>query len=667
MSVEGIKSQMTAKNVLDIIMECNKLTTSLPRIKWTESILGLLTQLMDMCIEFTSVNFTKVISTQEFHQWAKVASWKAGALEEIFNSVIDSLPIETACRVFHTLIHLEAFLSNLDSSDLDVVGLLQAMIKRCEKFFKAHIHQVMRSKEWFLLPKSIQSRIMENSAYLYLGDFAGPQIKPPAKVSLRLKQTTSLDKPMKSGMPQLTGNLRKGNQPIKQLSLARSNSTKNLPTKEGGVTKPRSKERPKSFIHVNGSDQTAAGCSKATASSSCMLSHQPPKQRKTSFTSKLSEQVRTSFSQSRSESLPKDSLEKLKTNEKSSGSSAAPEKNELKNTVQPDHQKNSRIRVSYQKSLSVPSSKSESLPSQIESNLACSQSQKSELGTNSRMSLSSSPRSPRQSMSKIPMSVRSPKLGNRSRPGSQIVDSEEAHESSSRIGLSLEGAGRVNLEAERHPSLNCSVTIKTTVDLEAENLGKSADSKPVFDSSVDNKFVVDHDNLGKTFDSDPLIYSSVQGKSLDLGGEVDSRSDSTGDINGSISTRPFEIFMSPLSYHGSSHTSEIGFSDTGPTDSMSQMSSLLDIGDDMSASWGGDHPAQSDHFPESNNTAEHSIKSNFTESSQSMEGCHASGELDHGRSPLGEVEIASAAGVVCDVKIIRMSKPLIVGFFVPPE
>ncbi|KAH9495696.1 hypothetical protein Btru_016071 [Bulinus truncatus] len=192
LSLEGIKSQMTIRNVLDIIMECDKLTTSLPRIKWTESVLCLLTQLMDTSIEFTSTHFIEVISTPEFQQWAKVASWKAGALEEIFNTVIDSLPINMSCRIYETLINLESVLSDEHNADLDVVGLLQAMIKRCEKFFKSHINQIMRTNEWFLFPKHLQSKILDSSAYLFL-DVSKIKTKPkgfsfskpPQKFSLR--------------------------------------------------------------------------------------------------------------------------------------------------------------------------------------------------------------------------------------------------------------------------------------------------------------------------------------------------------------------------------------------------------------------------------------------------------------------------------------------------
>ncbi|KAK6979601.1 BTB/POZ domain-containing protein 8 [Biomphalaria glabrata] len=239
LSVEGIKSQMTSKNVLDIIMECNKLIDTLPRIKWTESVLCLLTQLMDTAIEFTSSHFIEVISTQEFHQWAKVASWKAGVLEEIFNTVIDSLPINISCQVYEKLTNLEADLSVQETSDIDVVGLLQAMIKRCEKFFKIHINQIMRTKDWAQLRKPLQSKILESSAYMYLGDVTLSSAK--SKFASRQKVSTSVP----------------GNKKVllRSISSHHSNALADKSTKAGqSVVQLRNpsgtsqKERPKSSI-----------------------------------------------------------------------------------------------------------------------------------------------------------------------------------------------------------------------------------------------------------------------------------------------------------------------------------------------------------------------------------------------------------------------------------
>ncbi|KAK3790144.1 hypothetical protein RRG08_056575 [Elysia crispata] len=185
LSLRSIIGQFTAVNVLDIIVECNRLTSSLPRVKWTESVLCLLTQLMDAAIEFTSSNFVQVIKMPAFLQWAQGATWKASALESIFISAIDSLPIDTACNVFQALLHLQATLlqdkeesskgSQAGAED-EVTQLLDTMVQRCERFLRKHIYKVLRSSEWPELPKSVQARIMETSAYLSLADL--PDVKP---------------------------------------------------------------------------------------------------------------------------------------------------------------------------------------------------------------------------------------------------------------------------------------------------------------------------------------------------------------------------------------------------------------------------------------------------------------------------------------------------------
>ncbi|GFS02428.1 BTB/POZ domain-containing protein 8 [Elysia marginata] len=189
LSLRSITGQFTTVNVLDIIVECNRLTSSLPRVKWTEAVLCLLTQFMDAAIEFTSSNFVRVIKMPDFLKWAKGATWKASALKDIFTSVIDSLPIDKACHVFQALLQLQATVSvtygpgeeeasvGIHVED-EVTGLLEVMVQRCERFLRMHIHKVMRSSQWSELPKPVQTRIMETSAYLSLADL--PEPKPRA-------------------------------------------------------------------------------------------------------------------------------------------------------------------------------------------------------------------------------------------------------------------------------------------------------------------------------------------------------------------------------------------------------------------------------------------------------------------------------------------------------
>ncbi|GFO16760.1 BTB/POZ domain-containing protein 8 [Plakobranchus ocellatus] len=194
--LKWITNEFTPGNVLDIIVECNRLTVSLPRVKWTEGILCLLTQLMDSAIEFTSTNFVQVIQTPGFLRWARVATWKAGALEEIFITVIDSLPIAAACNAFQALLKLQASCAvEPDEAGPDensypneeVTELLKTLVQRCERFLRTHIHQIMRSSQWSELPKPVQTRIMETSAYLSLSDLPEPKPRIGARKHVNTK------------------------------------------------------------------------------------------------------------------------------------------------------------------------------------------------------------------------------------------------------------------------------------------------------------------------------------------------------------------------------------------------------------------------------------------------------------------------------------------------
>ncbi len=62
----------TDQTVIDMILECHKLTSKMPRVKWAEPVLDLAAKLMDVSIEFTSQHFVPVVQSQRFLQAGKV-------------------------------------------------------------------------------------------------------------------------------------------------------------------------------------------------------------------------------------------------------------------------------------------------------------------------------------------------------------------------------------------------------------------------------------------------------------------------------------------------------------------------------------------------------------------------------------------------------------------
>ncbi|XP_041371013.1 uncharacterized protein LOC121384618 [Gigantopelta aegis] len=168
LTCDYIASQLTEKTVIETILECHKLSDSLPRVKWAEPVLHWTTKLLELSIEYTSEHFVDVVSSEQFLSWGKKAAWSRSFLDEIFRTVIDSLPTEKACGSYRALLRLHEFNTSLESDIYgeDVTCLLQSLISHCETYIKVYIHQVTQTAEWPLLPEEVKTKILQNSSFV---------------------------------------------------------------------------------------------------------------------------------------------------------------------------------------------------------------------------------------------------------------------------------------------------------------------------------------------------------------------------------------------------------------------------------------------------------------------------------------------------------------------
>jgi hypothetical protein len=58
--------------VLDLVIEARRLIDTLPRLKWAEHVLHLVTNLLDRCTEFIGTNLVDVLSSQRFIELGEV-------------------------------------------------------------------------------------------------------------------------------------------------------------------------------------------------------------------------------------------------------------------------------------------------------------------------------------------------------------------------------------------------------------------------------------------------------------------------------------------------------------------------------------------------------------------------------------------------------------------
>ena len=61
------------EGVLDIIMDCDKLLGSLPRVNWSSPIATMTENLVEKCLEFLKANFVEVLQSKRFMDLGKVS------------------------------------------------------------------------------------------------------------------------------------------------------------------------------------------------------------------------------------------------------------------------------------------------------------------------------------------------------------------------------------------------------------------------------------------------------------------------------------------------------------------------------------------------------------------------------------------------------------------
>ncbi|KAK3087340.1 hypothetical protein FSP39_004823 [Pinctada imbricata] len=103
--LKSAMTEMSISNVLETMLDCQKMLRTIPRLKWCEPTLHCITTLMEKAVEYTSKHFRELLGSQKFHEIDKSLAHKMGLLEELLDTVIDSLPVDGACQVFTKLTH----------------------------------------------------------------------------------------------------------------------------------------------------------------------------------------------------------------------------------------------------------------------------------------------------------------------------------------------------------------------------------------------------------------------------------------------------------------------------------------------------------------------------------------------------------------------------------
>lgn len=191
-------SSMDISNVIRVMMDCQRMNRTIPHLKRNETVLHYITLLMDSATEYTSRNFNHLINSPHFINLDKDLAFKIDLLEELFESVIKSLSMKTACEAYVSLtkIYNNVTCPSCYASEDFNIGekFISSLLKMSEAFLKMHIHQVINTENWDLLPKDFQTHLLATSNFVCVEGVSKSRKAPPKLTSMLEKSSPHSDK-----------------------------------------------------------------------------------------------------------------------------------------------------------------------------------------------------------------------------------------------------------------------------------------------------------------------------------------------------------------------------------------------------------------------------------------------------------------------------------------
>ncbi|KAK9310375.1 hypothetical protein QLX08_000358 [Tetragonisca angustula] len=94
---------MSTDNVLQTMMDCDKLLATLPNVRWAEPVFRMVSNLLETSVKFLSDNFSGVLGNENFQSLGRELTWNISRLEDNFLAAAERLPPEQACKSYSKL------------------------------------------------------------------------------------------------------------------------------------------------------------------------------------------------------------------------------------------------------------------------------------------------------------------------------------------------------------------------------------------------------------------------------------------------------------------------------------------------------------------------------------------------------------------------------------
>ncbi|XP_053380698.1 uncharacterized protein LOC123560426 isoform X2 [Mercenaria mercenaria] len=198
-TVSSAIKDLALNNVLDILIDCQRLNEKTPHLKWTEPVFDMITQLMDAAIEFASQNFINLISGNTFSNIDKKGiNFNRQPLEDIFGMIIQALSPENSCLAY---LSLHRWIKSAETAAEDkipeyseeFVEFVNALFKKCKEHLCLYIHQVANTANWELLSKDMQQSVMQDANYVCIDTNRGRMARPKLTSMQKISEVVNSD------------------------------------------------------------------------------------------------------------------------------------------------------------------------------------------------------------------------------------------------------------------------------------------------------------------------------------------------------------------------------------------------------------------------------------------------------------------------------------------
>ncbi|KAM9130078.1 BTB/POZ domain-containing protein 8 isoform 3-T3 [Pangshura tecta] len=153
-----IIQSLNHKNAASLLMESDRLLSSLPNVKWSETAMALASRLQEECITFIVTNFPHIIESESFHIFlqAQAMSSKPDLLEQVLKAIEKNISIENSCFL---LTAVDTLLSSANVKEMGFTCKIQALRDKLWIFLVQSFYAVRHTESWKLMRPDQQEKI----------------------------------------------------------------------------------------------------------------------------------------------------------------------------------------------------------------------------------------------------------------------------------------------------------------------------------------------------------------------------------------------------------------------------------------------------------------------------------------------------------------------------